>query len=63
LNGNDGITLLDDTELEGARKSELDPVVYICLPSGSVSGSWRGKVEWIATTVQVNLTGSLGISG
>lgn len=63
LNGNDGITLVDDAQSESRAKTVLDAVVDIGLPSLISGRSGLIVEEGVAASVQVNLAGRGGVSG
>jgi hypothetical protein len=75
LNGDDCLSRFDDLELERALQTKAmnvisstflkheeylpDPIVNVCLPLARGHPTRFGIPEWIAATVQVNLTSGL----
>lgn len=63
LDGDDGLAGLDDAHGEGRLESESDSVVDVGLPLGSVDASGLGVVEGVASSVEVDLSRGLLVSG
>ena len=56
LDANDGISLVEDTELDCVHDTPLQAAIHILLPWLAVEvGLGLGKVEGIDTTVQVRV--------
>ena len=63
LDGDDGLSRLDDAHGEGRLESEPDSVVDVGLPLGGVDPAGLGVVERVAASVEVDLSRRLLVSG
>jgi hypothetical protein len=63
LKSNDGVVLVNDTELETARETVTDTVVDVDLPSLVGNGLGLVVVHGVATAVEVKLAGGNLVTG